>query len=52
MRRPLTEEEMAREIRRAKRFNTVAFIVTLVVVLLLACGIWYLDACIHAAVSA
>lgn len=26
----LSEEEMAREIRRAKRFNTIAFIVVLV----------------------
>ena len=52
MRRPLTEEEMACEVRRAKRFCTVTFIVMLAVVLLLACGIWYLDARIHAAVSA
>ena len=39
----LSEEEMAREIKRAKRFNTVAFIVVVVLTATMLIGIRILD---------
>jgi len=39
----LSEEEMAREIQRAKRFNTVAFIIVLVLSAVLILGFLFLD---------
>ena len=39
----LSEEQMAREIKRAKRFNTVAFIVVVIITVAVLIGFHILD---------
>lgn len=38
----LSEEEMKREIRKAKRFNTIAFIVTIILTIVIAISLFLL----------
>ncbi len=38
----LSEEEMKQEIRRAKRFNTIAFIITMVLATVIAISLFLL----------
>ena len=41
MRKPITEEQMALEVRRAKRFNDIAFVVTVLLAVIIALAALY-----------
>jgi len=48
----LSEEEMAREVKRAKRFNTIAFIVVIVLTAAVIIGFRILDKKLPALIKA